>query len=134
LFHQEEHLRQQQVDAEIVRLKEAAEGKTDHDKPLLRKIANLTESMGSTQQQQQQQQQQGSVPVPAPRRDSRAVPVQKPTVVVPVVAKPPENEPLHIETVKTRNPKLANMVHYICYLCALCVCFFFLSKDGHDRN
>jgi len=122
----QEMLRQQQVEAEIARLKEEAEKGTGHgslaphmstgeervEKPLLRKIATLTSEPGAKPPV--------VAPVPAPRRDSRATPVQKPVAVPgPSVAAPtaasggPEPEGLKTEVLKTRNPKLANMMAMI---------------------
>lgn len=116
----EEQIRQQQVESEIARLreKEATEGKSEPDKPLLRKIATIT-----TMDQPSGAGGGGAVaalvpPVPAPRRDSRATPVQKPvtasTAAAAGVAAPTltASTPT-IEGVKTRNPKLASMMAMI---------------------
>ena len=121
----EAHLRQQQIDAEIARLKEkdAGDGKAEPEKPLLRKIQTLTVEpagggggvggVGGGAGGASSASAGGLVaPVPAPRRDSRATPVavpavqtaQKPTLV--------DSTP-SIDAVKTRNPKLANMMAMI---------------------
>jgi hypothetical protein len=112
----QELLHQQQVEAEIARLKEEggpgslaphmSTGEERVEKPLLRKIATLTGDAPTKQP--------AAAPVPAPRRDSRATPVQKPAVAPGQAASgTAEPEPLKAEALKARNPKLANMMAMI---------------------
>ena len=104
----EEQIRQQKIDAEIARLKEkeGAEVKPEVEKPLLRKIVDQVGSSSSNGPSSSAAAATTlQAPIPAPRRDSRATPVQKPVVSV--------SETPHIEGVKTRNPKLASMMAMI---------------------
>jgi hypothetical protein len=109
----QEKLHQQQVEAEIARRKEEggsgslapqmSTGEERVEKPLLRKIATLTADPTSKQPV--------VAPVPAPRRDSRATPVQKLAAIPGQAASGTEPEPQKAaEALKTRNPKLANMM------------------------